>query len=810
MVLMNNRATLFGHFPAELGEFEGISGRISEALDAVIKEQQTKGSDPEIDYSIDYMLGDFPLLLRVGFEDFHLVSDIQSQLLRRGAVALSWVFASPFVLGDLCLDESSAPPDRFVIHLRVNRGVYAANGFPTQKALTNKIQEILLLSQGSIVTNLYAGLSWSDLILYGAFSCDRKEVLHFILRLRALQGAGGKPIFQKTLTAFGFACSDGRPKDSAVAGSPLIFARSKAGGFASTYGMLERLLGRLGLRDEAVIGTLDGVSDLVAIPVASRTPGSREEPLPRVHFEEVHGNVGAESTQTHLLFLDPKSVIADIEREKKRGALSLPDLEIRERIRVGESQNKIERLMPQLDLREGGHRPLPRDLRDAITNVLSLLGHTYRDKKHHSDSRPAIMACLDGLGRGLAQINESFAGYQEAGADEADERYWRQRYAEAKASITDWCNDCQRILSERRAGSFDELFREGNRFASHRGSIQKLIFITDGLANSFLREILGKCAIKVDSRLVTIHEPTPTVESDPVLGVIRIPSRIRFSIPSSLHPIWHEVGQFIFQHVIVKNSGKYMVRYMSGGKRAAADYAKDDPTFTTLFETMGDMFSDLVSFVFGFRGDFRTFLRSLVSREADHQFADRARMVSASGHWARVGRRLFFAHEFLLRWEGEVAESLDYTDLDDGDLHRVVNDVGFVAAQLSSVLSKPRYQGIDVDYFALRHELLGEVRHPDFSDIFSMLLQDALDMFPHRGAVGAAVDEELLARLKKGESVDLAGQNLNDYFLKVYEEELDSRLEATRERPKWVAFRYASALGDSAVLALYKLFFNGF
>ena len=803
-LFVKNHAVAFAHFTVPSGQCKRVATGLEEVVQKVLQEC---GDDDQDSFELVYTVGELSLILKLELRDLHAISRIKAELLRLGTLPVSWTFATPLRLHDqpLTTPLDSMLAERFLVYLRVNRNIFEKGRLSTQEKILRRIYRLAEMTPADIRIQSSAGLSWSDLALYGSFEGPQVQFLSFLLNLRLLK-SDDQPIFQSSLTTFGFRLENGYPLPSKLDFDPAFLAKAAPGSDHSALQALQEFEQLTGKRFKISIVT--GMADFLMVPMS----GGRESkvPISEAFFEAL------EKPDNGLGVIEGHFFMGITKRLEKRLIANSKELTINDLPSIDHSfENadpvlaRISELSQRLQIEIGGNFLLPRGLRESAQNVLSLLLNVHNATPHYSDSYASVNHLLDGLERALALLPEAYNNHLK---EEANPKSTYAHFIQLRTAIRTWRSACWRILSDRRAGSHQELFRQADRFASHQGSVQKLSFLTDGLANEMLRQIWQDGMFDtLDSGLVTTFEPVHSVRSVPLLGIVQIPTRIKFSTGSMLHPLWHEVGQFIFDRVIVHNPVNYLDRIDEVSRESGIflpGKAEGPALFTEIFSVMGDIFSDLIAFSRGFKGDDEFFLESLVSRYADLQLNDIISDRPIEEDWAVIGLRLYAVTLFNRSWEHQSRQKVFPPSIDSNSPsgQRVLFDLGYISLRIFEVLGSKRFAGSRLSRLnpeRLLRNIYDAVAQGNIFYTLQALIQDALRFAPSRSVIHDELPIEKLQALNRGRCVDLDVADLPAYFLEAYREELDLRLRSDRKDPRWLNYDFAAALGNSAVMALH-------
>jgi len=528
-----------------------------------------------------FILGQADIATIYKTKNFKRIFELRYPRASSHATGVNWVFSVPFEGGRAGEGDGNAP-FRFIVHLRLRRAVYAYPGIETR--IVEKLTDLLGTHAGE--ARIHAGLGWSDLIVEGYFSPTEqsfRDLIRFIIQAHSLRLACGPeknktflPVLQRILTVFGY--REGTVPDF-EASRVLTYLRGVPGGYAA-------LIEELGKRAEAdgsetTIDILDGKADFMVR--TTRPPKgwlARQRELGSREFEETLRKV-----ETHLMFFPAQEFY-----EYTRGANL--DIDAGPEVLHDEKgcgcEASAKRIIDQIeqtmkDLRRGtAKQPLPIEHRYAVDNALFLLAAALRDSSICCDVRDAVLACLGGLQRILAEINaESKASPS-------------SRYRQMWKRLDEWHRLGELLLRQRTVGSYEEILGQSDRSIVYSGGVQKFLYLADQLMKDFAKRVqpIGP------PHFAAIYDSVKSIFSFYRSGaLVRVPTSRIFGFPLIVPDLWHEVAAALF--------------FIRHGE-ALARLVREDDERNHYVANIADHYADVIVYLHGFRGDFGRFLVSLV------------------------------------------------------------------------------------------------------------------------------------------------------------------------------------------------------
>ena len=542
-----------------------------------------------------HLTGQADVLAQYEVQDFRHILSVDYPTAKSHAQVLNWIFSVP------CFAVSGQEGDlRFTMHLRLRRSVYAFDAVHDEKCIVGYLRD--RLEAAGCSATIHAGLGWADYIVDGTFDPSRMvDFVNYLVDVHrgCIQTADGRPsVFVRTLTLIGYRWrldEKGKPVVPKLdEATPVTFVRAAPG-------KIDQAIADVMARNrKADIRYIDGKSDFVVISEVE--PDVLERNL-RIGDESGNPSQKIQRLETHLVY------------SKRR--LDEVTSETRRRVEVFEAQERLPESCScktkKLGLRLS--QKLPREIAQSLSNALFLSDSTLRDEMTCCD----VAQALEAADRALELLNDSLDEHHDVRAD-ADREYERRSNAKDGAGsrktfgrierihhqirvdvhlIELWHLFVERVLRQRTVASFEEMLLRSDRNVVYRGSVQKFLFLADALMHDFLTKVSrrrhdGPC-------LWAMYDSITRIFSHPPMGLVRIPARHLFRLPSILPDLWHEVGVYIFNAEVPQERLKKI-----GPSSKHVSVSVDE------YQTLGDRYGDLTVLHFGFDGDWQRFLISQV------------------------------------------------------------------------------------------------------------------------------------------------------------------------------------------------------
>ncbi len=829
--------------------------------------------DPVICHQFLWIAGQCDLLLRITLDDFRLIAELQSRLLGATIRSVSWIFCVPFSHPEsmATTEAPAARPFSFALHLRVRRSIYNAFTDQGEKTIVEAIQGILADEASLVSGSASYSLGWADLTIQGTLAGNLDHFLAFLFRVHGLHiHVEGHPqenvyVFSKSLTVMGLDWQsirrpeDGDDRDGDDRNSddhqdnsddhdgsderaadlpdtdlpdtvvrPAVLVRVFPGNFSDTYEKLKQLYPAEN-NDEiaADVHVLDGKWDLRVTPKAGE--GSAEARDFYSRFEDLKTqliNAGVERTQTHFFFFEAQDA------EKILSGFAPQALDLGEAEDFKSPCSCAGTPLPAVGLLKTKPNYLPASIRTTASNVLLMFSYALRDRANCCDSRPALEAC----GRGLEDLLLRLQRVHELMLEPAGEQaQWYEILESLRGEVESWCTHAEHVLRERTSGSFDDLFSPSDSLASYRGSLQKVLFIADNLAQEFYWCLDPPLRARDDRvhRFSTIYRPQSVMSSAPLIGVINVPVRHAFSLHLILPQLWHEVGQYVFHRMFTlplstkteKRLATLLERLEEAKEKGKINKFiwMEDGTLArdALIQDTSDMFSDLLVLHYGFRGNSRAFIHHLATLHFDSIKHNRLPRSEETKSFIVLFIRVFFALLFLrlrdfiakqnvdVRGDEKTLRSLiksktsETSWLTADNLEFINEEIGNINDILAWLLSRPKYRELRLPPGILEtayRNIASEI----FIHFWAEYMEDLLVTIGSSATLASdddIVGSEDWGRLQSGEVVAIPKARVNDFYLALYNLGIQRMLDATPGAAP--DFRIMGALGRSAILAFY-------
>ena len=793
------------------------------------------------DVEIFQLAGRCDLLLAFEHNDFRFSNDIQNALTLFPAKKSTWIHAIPYKSHTSELEPEYKTGIMFQLLLRTRRLPYQGAAVQTAQRIAAAIKK-LLDSDGTrelFRVNLYTTLGWPDCLLWGSFHGSPRDYIRFFVKLEriGIVASDGSPsvLFRKRLTITGFhldKTKEGVPSilihpqpETVRAFSPFVLAQTATGSVHDAEQHLRHYAQCLtGTEDPDLhIVAVDGKWDLlmsfdqrhdsVPSPISlERLVGSVATVAPDEDWQEARTHP-IEKLETLLLAVPLRSSDPVFKAEGFSELLPVSEPEkISDRL-DGRLAKTWEMVL---------EAPLTAPLRNELCTHLSLLQLAARDTDNRPEVANLIHGSLDALQemRGHLDLADELCQRFPEGAPSADLQN------SLHSHMQDWCFITSRAVRQRAIGSFGNLFNQPFSAPAIRGSLQKMLFTADGLIREFfgfLPKQLTMDPVATEEgraplpprapRLVAAFSPTTCIRSLRYLDIVEIPSRYAFSLQIVLPQLWHEVAQCIFfrqfntfvstlQHDLVTDL-LAEVRQLSPGR--------DLPSPQMMLRHVGDHFSDVVVFLYGFACDFELFSVYLCTATTRALEAQLNAELQRSLAFCHIVDRLVIVRAVKLMVK---AKEMRYSTCDEA-LREVRKD----EEAFRSMIATAAGCFFDVDQEeemkrAISKELRSLDREPSeaMRRAISRVVGVALSAYGPESALRTGVLEELRDNFKEGKLVEIPKHLLvNEVFLGYY---VGSSIESrrTRKRPGEVGehsgsapeknvLREVAALGFSALQA---------
>lgn len=685
-----------------------------------------------------FLVGQSDLAVMIETRDFRTILELRYPALDSRVTAVSWVFSIPYDSGGP--DRPSGPGLRFMLHVRLDRAVYAYTGI--EEKIIEKLLE--LLGAHSNAVRIHAGLGWSDLLVDGVFRAP-EDLFEFILNAGAIQIRAGNvtvPAIRDMVTVIGYS-GDSPPVPNV---SHLTFFRAAPGHIEDVTNQLRRY--------GEPFAFVDGKADFMLKSVSGITGWLESD---RALADAARHGV-LEKLETHLLTVNQSSVRA--RAEPRRVVIHAGDRVLHRRCDCESSHadavQGIARSLGSFD-----DRLLSRELRQAVENVLFLLQASARETSACCDLRDAVTACHSGVRVLLTALEQKAREVPEATVAAKHNEIislWRR--------LDEWHRFTEMLVRQRMARS--EIREQADRVSLYSGGAQKFLYLADKLINDFARRVRPRNP----PEFATIYDAVRTVVSLP-MGIVRVPTSKIFALPLVIADLWHEVGVRLF----LQEYGYQIAGYAPAGERGE------------FLANVQDHYADIIVYLYGFKGDLDRFVTSFVNRweegYGDFPYASYAHTVG------QFLVRLYLVYEFHV-----MRSAIRTGDLE--RLHLFYSARGAVESLIGGlrVLLEERFAASHTSIRLTGADwklLWSNAMKVDFSRVQRALYQPLL----HED-VRASVPN--LHRFEYGEVVELAGDDdLNDYFA-----ELAFPIQSAVDQNRVPSFRTTAALMKSAEIEYHR------
>lgn len=593
-------------------------------------------------FEIACLLGQADLMLQLQLTNLRPVADLDYPSLESEARVFNWVFSVPYTYPDEAAFVLGTPGLRFVLHLRLRRGLFAFAPIERETRIVNHLAAVLKAQ--AIPAAIEAGLGWSDMIINGVVPWDRFEQFRrAVITIHEThyidESERRYPVFERTLTVLGYVPGE-LPDISGL--QPLILARTKPG---QLYGAVDQLVNALAI-DRDSLRIVDGKSDIVALPGAAGMPED---------FLRRHRNlVSSTDHSRHLQRLETHIMVEQSDAQLVNIDPLMPKPEHRLATQCFCRLNKRPVYEPAREKVR-----LPNELEQSIQNVRFLFKAAMEDETNCCDVAPALRAGergLSRLGKIVRQLNEKL----HSGLSDSEARKIHASIGDAHKQIELWSLLAERILRQRTIGSFEEILGQTDRALSYRGGVQKFLYLADSLMNEFallVRATLlrhnafldGGTSLPALPVFASLYDSVATIQSMRGTGLVRIPVKHLFKLPFVIPDLWHEVGAYFFFRA-------YPIDILLPNDDASL------PDTQRRYLELADHYADLLVYLVGFRQNFTRFMTSLVRGSLEALSARAVPLAIRSEKYGNVLLRLYLVSEFE-QWRSEpasIAAALDH------------------------------------------------------------------------------------------------------------------------------------------------------
>jgi hypothetical protein len=793
-----NEGIAFAHLTLPPDSFAREAEQLSEKLKALGKNYKR--------HRLAYLTGQADLLLELRLPDLRLAFQLDYE---SNATGTNWLFAIPF---DHAAHDHNIKPQAltftYVIHLRVNRDLYRAVGAIVDCEV---VEAIVRLARGELTAEVSAGFGWSDILVSGVFA-KRRHFVEFLTALHHLRinCEGERDAFSRILTVIGYPTNINFAKvQSDEVLHPVTFIRTLPTHIAEASDFAEWK--NAGSWRKVV---LDGKWDLVILPASSE--GVPAKSFLQHHYGLITGGglkqAGIQRLETHLLAQEEseRTATAPYQHDKIATACACSSAVRSERVLLGDPRKP-----------NSSAALLPRSLVIAIRNVLNLFYAASREGNTCCDIVPSLVRCEIGLDRLLRHhraLHERMMAVAkiDAAPGSPSASWWSPHVVHARNDIEDWCTYAERIVSQRTVGRFEEFLTQSERVVSYRGGIQKLLYLTDALLNSY-----GLRAFRSgeEPAFISLFDPIDLVKSIRHVGFVRVPVRYVFLLPLTIAHLWHEVGVHAFY-------AKYLMPFDSRTRRRVVEeFSKVQEPDATRLETvdllvdLADVYADAVTLIKGFRGDLKQFIVSISSTLLEADAFSSAPGPVESRFWIGMLMRLYLALEFRQRYSfvqtklRSESMTLDRLELDAW----VPDPTVFVAPAVARIATILRNELLDKPAY-LKYKLTRELENAAIDTIGvgvnmvhrRYLSELAWELAPDPLERPSVQTVEAFKLIMDGEVLPLAEEvDINDLFLMLQQRMISELREVPyADRDDTLRgstfLKPVAALVRSSLLAFYK------
>jgi hypothetical protein len=557
------------------------------------------------------------------------------------AHVLNYIFSVPYCqVGNVSNVPTSCM--RFTMHLRLRRIFYAQATAYDERYVIGYVRDRLL--EAECAAEIHVGLGWADFIVDGIFDPAKlREFANFLVNIHEGCVVGPSEndrtsVFARTMTLLGYRWPTDEdtfqpPRLPTV--TPVIFVRSEPGNISEAIKSTTRSNIQNDIQGPDV-RLIDGKSDFVVLarePIADVLQRNLELMYQAGKPPSTGGHHQIQKLETHLVFSVPEDV--DRRQTKVFGTTEpFPERCQCKTVIDGNAVHVSDRI--------------PDELRQSIANALFLFTSTVNDQMSCCDMSQAIPSAKNALTR-LSKIldvqhtvREALDANAIAGKGDPGElsRFIKRTHLQIRQTVHQlslWHLFSERVLRQRTVASFEEMLMQNDRNVVYRGSVQKFLFLADALMNDFAASVNGGW---VPRWLSAMYDSVPQIMSMPTLGLVRIPARHLFALPSVVPDLWHEVGVFWFYKWIKR--AVFDSRDSSGRLRETTDLE---------YQTLGDRFADLVVYHHGFGSEWQRFVISLTRAWFDSNDRSRISPHIYTEEFAVLLARLVFTLDVSNRWD---------------------------------------------------------------------------------------------------------------------------------------------------------------
>jgi hypothetical protein len=549
--------------------------------------------------AIAHLTGQADILAQYEVTDFRDILSVDYPTSKSHAQVLNWIFSVP------CFRvEGKGGSLRFTMHLRLRRTTYAFNPARDEQCVVGYLRDRLQAAQCS--ATIHAGLGWADFIVDGTFDPEQMEAFVTYLvdvHRGCIQSSSDlnqrTSVFVRTLTLIGYPWPLNDKDDVLVPDlpnvTPVTFVRAAPGGID------QAVLDVMADNRKAEIRYIDGKSDFVV--VSDVEPDLLERNLRIGDNGSGKPSRKIQRLETHLVYWKRRS--DEVTSESRR----------RVEVFEAEAQSPENCRCHTRKLGRKLSKELPREIAQSVSNALFLSDSTLRDEMTCCD----VVQALEAADRALEVLSNSLDERHRARAA-ADREHQRCVDANDDDGVAETLNPImrihrqindnlhhvelwhlfvERVLRQRTVASFEEMLLRSDRNVVYRGSVQKFLFLADALMYDFLTKVSRR---RHDGpRLWAMYDSITRIFSTPAMGLVRIPARHLFRLPSILPDLWHEVGVYIFYSEVAQEE---LEKIDESGNRVPVSVAD--------YQTLGDRYGDLTVLHIGFDASWQRFLVSQV------------------------------------------------------------------------------------------------------------------------------------------------------------------------------------------------------
>lgn len=771
-------------------------------------DQVAKDVDGRVAHRVCYLAGQSDVMLELRLRDFRSAFALHSLHSESEATGTNWLFGVPYA----DRERDSAPPLpslRYIVHLRAVRDLLREFGVDAEKKIVTAIQGFL--RDDAMHGEVLAGFGWSDFMVAGRFEYPM-QLVNLVRKIQQLE-IDGPRAFRRVLTLVGYDRDVDPTTIAETPVTPVMFARATPTRILEAAQLLARSIDTDGPRRSGHknasgwnVISMDGKWDVLLQLNSSETLYLNDFIAQHRKLAEsgVFAQHGLERLETHLLsFPNPHE---DRPLDK---ILTVPcSCQTSARL-----PKQLKRLLNTLK---------PRYLEQAVRNVLGLFRAASKDANNCCEVAHTLLRCAMGLELLLRHRNSVGREMDDADAiagtgDWEAPRYWFHQVAQANMDVEGWCTYAERIVSQRTVGRFEEFLSQNERVVSYRGGVQKLLYLTDSLLNSYARKVQLDAPRALP--LVCLFDPLDIVVSHRYAGVVRVPAQFLFTLPLAINHLWHEVGVFIFnqQHSDPRQGVRYQRMSAVNDLNSQMRHYDDDTRereMASLALDLADTCADALTLVYGFRGDVDSFIISVASTLFETASFKRAPRSVKSEFLTYLLTRLYLATECwmrarLLRVRCSEAQGLGRESLDDWrPADPVVDKVldGILTVLRAELFSYDRYRHLAIGDDVVRRvrENIADTLHVGFRGFLSDIVWSLRDL----PRPISDPTHSVYRRITEGELCDLTadGVDIHDLFLLL---QLDIiRQVRTRDdehHQLGVFFQPIAALTRSSIVSFYNL-----